>query len=86
MRLFGLRTALFGWALLFAPWSFAKTGKSFSQAEWDKLLDAARKEQRIVVSIPTSAEFRKQLEEKFLKNLALMSKYSRGAEAPRCVV
>ena len=82
MRLFGLRTALFGWALLFASWSFAQT----SQEEWDKLLDAARKEKRILVSIPASAEFRKQLEEKFNKNLALRSKYSRGAEAPRCGV
>jgi hypothetical protein len=61
MRLFGLRTALFGWALLFASWSFAQT----PQEEWDKLLDAARKEKRILVSIPASAEFRKQLEEKF---------------------
>ena len=31
MRLFGLWTALFGWALLFAPWSFAQTDKSFSE-------------------------------------------------------
>jgi hypothetical protein len=35
MRLFGLRTALFGWTLLFASWSFAQTGKSFSQVEWE---------------------------------------------------
>jgi hypothetical protein len=67
MRLFGLRTSLFGWALLFAPWSFAQTGKSFSPEEWDKLVDAARKEKRIVVSIPASAVFRKQLEKNFKK-------------------
>jgi hypothetical protein len=32
MTLFGLRTAVLGWALLFASWSFAQAGK-FAQEE-----------------------------------------------------
>ena len=85
MRLLGLRTALFGWALLFAPWSFAQTGKSFSQEEWDKLLDAESKEKRIVVSVPASAEFRKQLEENFKKKFGIEVEIftGRGSSAVR---
>jgi ABC-type Fe3+ transport system substrate-binding protein len=38
-----------------------------SKAEWDKIVEAARKEGRVVVSIPTSAELRKEFETGFQK-------------------
>ena len=46
------------------------TASAFSQSknsEWDKTVEAARKEGRVVVSIPTSAELRKEFESGFQK-------------------
>src|SRR4051812_45469114 len=39
--------------------------------EWDRLVEAARKEGKVTVSIPASAELRKQLEENFKKKFAI---------------
>ena len=66
-------------------WSFAQTGKSFSQEEWAKLLDAESKEKRIVVSVPAGAEFRKQLEENFKKKFGIEVEVftGRGSSAVR---
>lgn len=36
-------------------------------SEWEKILDAGRKDARVVVSIPTSAELRKEFESGFNK-------------------
>ena len=85
MRLLGLWRALFEWPLLFVPWSFAQSGKPFSQEEWEKLLDAARKERKIVVSSPASAEFRRQLEENFQKKFGIELEVftARGSSAVR---
>src|ERR671914_2286424 len=49
----------------FAGSSRAQPGPS--KAEWDKIVEAARKEGRVVVSIPTSAELRKEFETGFQK-------------------
>jgi iron(III) transport system substrate-binding protein len=49
---------------------FAQTAKPMPQ-EWEKVLEAARTEGKIVVSIPASAELRKQLEESFEKRFAI---------------
>jgi hypothetical protein len=46
---------------------------------------SCKERKRIVVSIPASAELRKQLEENFKKNLPLMSKYSQAPKARRCM-
>ena len=46
----------------FSP-AFAQTRSS----EWEKILDAGRKDARVVVSIPTSAELRKEFESGFKK-------------------
>ena len=50
-------------ALLLAPPAFSQT----KNAEWDKIVEAAKKEGRVVVSIPTSAELRKEFENGFQK-------------------
>ena len=59
-----------GYALVFAcvvvPFqSSAQTNKTSWQTEWEKALDGAKKEGKVVISIPASAEMRKQLEEAF---------------------
>jgi ABC-type Fe3+ transport system substrate-binding protein len=42
-----------------------------SPAEWDKIVDAAKKEGKITISIPASAEMRKQIEEGFKKRFGI---------------
>ena len=59
----------------------AQSGASRS-AEWEKVLEAARKEGRVVVSIPTSAELRKEFETGFQKaypGIELELSVARGA-------
>src|SRR5688572_26359961 len=67
--------------VLIVPWVFAAALAAFfipsrliaqsrpagSQVEWEKTLEAARKEGKVAISIPASAEMRKQLEENFKK-------------------
>jgi iron(III) transport system substrate-binding protein len=49
----------------------AQWAKVSSSADWEKLVDAARKEGKVTVSIPASAEMRKQLEENFKKRYGI---------------
>jgi iron(III) transport system substrate-binding protein len=43
----------------------AQAGKQSATTDWDKIVDAARKEGNVIVSIPTSAELRKEFEAGF---------------------
>jgi iron(III) transport system substrate-binding protein len=63
----------------------AQTGKPGTPAEWEKILEAAKKEGTVVVSIPPSAELRKEMEEKFQKHygIVLESVPGRGAATIR---
>jgi len=62
---------------------FASSALSQSKnPEWDKVVEAARKEGRVVVSIPTSAELRKEFEAGFQKafpGIELELSVARGA-------
>jgi len=49
----------------------AQVSKSSGSADWDKVVEAARKEGKVTVSIPASAEMRKQLEENFKKRFGI---------------
>jgi uncharacterized protein (DUF111 family) len=49
----------------------AQSAKTPTQTDWDGLLAEARKEGKVAVSIPASAEMRKQLEEKFRKRFGI---------------
>ncbi len=51
--------------LLISSLAFAQAGKQGAQPDWEKTLTAAKKEGRVVVSIPTSAELRTELETGF---------------------
>lgn len=57
-----LPVAALALAIHWAPFSFAQ---SDWQAEWNRVLEAARKEGRVVAGIPASAELRKALETGF---------------------
>lgn len=53
--------------LLSADWVGAQPAPSGRGGEWEKIVDAAKKEGRVVVSIPTSADLRKALDSEFKK-------------------
>ncbi len=53
--------------LLLALADSASAQSGSAKAEWDKIVEAAKKEGKVVVSIPASAEFRKLTEEAFKK-------------------
>ena len=58
--------------LLFAALRFpdclgAQSAKPVGQFDWDKTVEAARREGKVVVSVPTSAELRKEFETGFQK-------------------
>jgi len=57
--------------LLFAPAVYGQAGKTASSAEWDKLVAAAKKEGKITISLPASAELKKQIEEQFKKRFGI---------------
>jgi iron(III) transport system substrate-binding protein len=59
------------WLLIFTPRAFGQPSKGAGAVEWDRLVDAARKEGKVSVSIPASAELRKQLEEQFKKRYGI---------------
>ena len=66
-----LSVALF-WMLIFAPAAaYSQPSKGASSAEWDKLVEAAKKEGKVTVSLPASGELKKQIEEQFFKRYGI---------------
>ena len=63
--------ALLFWVLLLAPAASGQQDKAAGSAEWEKLVDAAKKEGKVTVSVPASAEMKKQLEEQFKKRYGI---------------
>ena len=61
------RIILFGYLLLWPVLLAAQTNKPAAPSEWQRTVDLAKKEGRVVVSIPTSAELRKEFETGFQK-------------------
>jgi ABC-type Fe3+ transport system substrate-binding protein len=59
------------WVLICAPALYGQQGKAAGSAEWDKLVDAAKKEGKVTVSLPASAEMKKQVEEQFKKRYGI---------------
>jgi iron(III) transport system substrate-binding protein len=59
------------WILIFSPAVYGQQTKSAGPAEWDKLVDAARKEGKVTVSLPASAEMKRQIEEQFKKRYGI---------------
>ena len=59
------------WALIFVPTVYSQQSKTARSVEWDKLVDAAKKEGKVTVSVPASAEVKKQLEDNFKKRYGI---------------
>ena len=64
-------SALLFWTLIFASGAYGQDGKALGPAEWDKLVNAAKKEGKVTVSIPASAEVKKQIEDQFKKRYGI---------------
>jgi iron(III) transport system substrate-binding protein len=77
-----MRRLLFVALLFMPPFAVAQSAKSNWQVEWDNVLQAAKKESRIVVSIPASAELRKKMEVVFTKRYGITLELvaARGSE------
>ncbi len=67
----GLIFVVFASALVLPPYVFGQLSGASPTSEWDKVVDAARKEGKVTISIPASAELRKQLEEGFKKRFGI---------------
>jgi len=65
-----LSIALFS-ALIFTAAVYGQPSKAAGSAEWDKLVEAARKEGKVTVSLPASAELKRQIEEQFKKRYGI---------------
>jgi iron(III) transport system substrate-binding protein len=67
----------------------AQPGSSKESSDWEKILEAAKKEGRVVAAIPTSAELRKELESGFqakFSGIELEVSVSRGASNTNKIV
>ena len=71
--------------LILVSAAYGQPSKAASAPEWDKLVDGARKEGRVTVSLPASAELKRQLEEQFKKRYGIEVEVftSRGSTAVR---
>jgi iron(III) transport system substrate-binding protein len=71
--------------LLLATTVQGQQSKSAGSVDWDKLVDAAKKEGKVTVSLPASAEMKKQIEEQFKKRYGLEVETftARGSSAVR---
>jgi ABC-type Fe3+ transport system substrate-binding protein len=59
------------WLLIFASAANSQQDKAAGLVEWDKLVDAAKKEGKVTVSFPASAEMKRQVEEQFKKRYGI---------------
>ena len=73
------------WLLTIAPAAYSQPSKAAGSGDWDILVDAAKKEGKVTVSIPASAEMRKQLEDQFKKRYGVEVEVftARGSAAVR---
>ena len=73
------------WVLMLAAAANGQQDKAAGAVEWDKLVDAAKKEAKVTVSLPASAEMKKQVEEQFKKRYGIEVETftARGSSAVR---
>ena len=66
----------------------AQTSKPAWQSQWDKTVEAAKKESKVVVSLPASAELRKMTEEVFKQRYGIEVEVitGRGAAIVRRII
>jgi iron(III) transport system substrate-binding protein len=73
--------ALTYFALLAAEGSHAGEAKPSSAGEWERTVEAAKKEGKVVVSIPASAELRKGIEKAFKQRFGIEAELNVGRAA-----
>src|SRR5713226_10302638 len=68
--------------------AWGQGGKQAWQAEWEKTVEAAKKEGKVVASIPPSPELRKGIEEAFTKRFGIVLEpvLARGGSSIRRIV
>jgi ABC-type Fe3+ transport system substrate-binding protein len=73
------------WVLMLATAANGQQDKAAGAVEWDKLVDAAKKEAKVTLSLPASAEMKKQVEEQFKKRYGIEVETftARGSSAVR---
>ncbi len=73
------------WVLMLTSAAYGQQGRSAGGEEWDTLVDAAKKEGKVTVSFPASAEMKKQVEEQFKKRYGIEVEAftARGSSAVR---
>jgi ABC-type Fe3+ transport system substrate-binding protein len=59
------------WILIFTSAVYSQQSKAAGSPEWDQLVEAAKKEGTVTVSLPASAELKKQVEEQFKKRYGI---------------
>ena len=79
MKLIVLLVVTLGWNLQ-ATMAPAQVGQS-RQGEWEKTVEAGKKEGKIVVSVPSSAELRKGIEKSFRQRFAIETELIAGRAA-----
>jgi iron(III) transport system substrate-binding protein len=68
--------------LIFAPAANGQQDKTAGVVKWDKLVDAAKKEGKVRVSLPASADMKKHVEEQFKKRYGIeVEVFTAGAGA-----
>jgi len=82
-----LSAALWG-ALTIDPAAYGQSGNPGNAVEWNKLVDAGKSEGKVAVSLPASAELKKQIETQFRKRYGIEVETftSRGSAAVRRMV
>ena len=80
-----LAAAALLWVALSAAAGYGQPSKGAGSAEWDRVVDAAKKEGKVTVSLPASAEMKKQIEEQFKKRYSIEVETftARGSSAVR---
>ncbi|HEY3306390.1 MAG TPA: extracellular solute-binding protein [Candidatus Binatia bacterium] len=81
MKIFLSLGALACFALLGAGGSHAGEAKPSSAGEWERTIEAAKKEGKVVVSIPASAELRKGIEKVFKQRFGIEAELNAGRAA-----
>jgi len=73
------------WVLMFAPAANGQQDKTAGTVEWNNLVDAAKKEGKVTVSLPASAEMKRMVEEQFKKRhgIEVETFTARGSSAVR---
>ena len=70
----------FGMALL-SDYARAQGSEVASEMEWNKTLEAAKKEGKVVVSVPASTELRKEIEKVFKQRFGIETELIAGRAA-----